>query len=60
MGVAMVVLGEGAHWWSISAGVAGFGMALLSERPLRGRLILEYWRDFPTLSAPLPVARMQL
>jgi len=28
-GVAMVVLGSGALWWSISAGVAGFGMALL-------------------------------
>ncbi len=28
-GVAMVVVGEGALWWSISAGVAGFGMALL-------------------------------
>lgn len=28
-GVAMVVLGTGAYWWSISAGVVGFGMALL-------------------------------
>jgi MFS family permease len=28
-GVAMVVMGSGALWWSISAGVAGFGMALL-------------------------------
>jgi MFS family permease len=28
-GVAMVVLGEGSLWWSVSAGVAGFGMALL-------------------------------
>ena len=28
-GVAMVVLGTGALWWSVSAGVAGFGMALL-------------------------------
>ncbi len=28
-GVAMVVLGTGALWWSFSAGVAGFGMALL-------------------------------
>lgn len=28
-GVAMVVLGSGALWWSISAGVSGFGMALL-------------------------------
>ncbi len=28
-GVAMVVMGSGALWWSVSAGVAGFGMALL-------------------------------
>ncbi|WP_413717756.1 MFS transporter [Silicimonas sp. MF1-12-2] len=28
-GVAMVVMGSGAFWWSVSAGVAGFGMALL-------------------------------
>jgi len=28
-GVLMVVLGEGAAWWSLSAGIAGFGMALL-------------------------------
>lgn len=28
-GIAMVVLGDGALWWSLSAGVAGFGMALL-------------------------------
>lgn len=28
-GVAMVVLGTGTLWWSVSAGVAGFGMALL-------------------------------
>lgn len=28
-GVAMMVLGEGAVWWSFSAAVAGFGMALL-------------------------------
>lgn len=28
-GVMMVVLGGGPVWWSISAGVAGFGMALL-------------------------------
>ncbi|WP_207210007.1 MFS transporter [Tropicimonas sp. IMCC6043] len=28
-GVAMVVLGSGPLWWSISSGVAGFGMALL-------------------------------
>jgi MFS family permease len=28
-GVAMVVIGEGALWWSLSAATAGFGMALL-------------------------------
>lgn len=29
VGVLMVVLGNGAFWWSLSAGIAGFGMALL-------------------------------
>jgi len=28
-GVAMVMLGDGFVWWSVSAAVAGFGMALL-------------------------------
>lgn len=28
-GVAMMMLGEGVVWWSISAAVSGFGMALL-------------------------------
>ncbi len=28
-GVALVVMGTGTLWWSVSAGVAGFGMALL-------------------------------
>jgi MFS family permease len=28
-GVLMVMLGNGAAWWAMSAGVAGFGMALL-------------------------------
>jgi len=28
-GVLMVVLGDGAAWWALSAGIAGFGMALL-------------------------------
>jgi len=28
-GVAMVVMGSGVVWWSVSSGVAGFGMALL-------------------------------
>ena len=28
-GVALVVLGEGFVWWSVSAAIAGFGMALL-------------------------------
>ena len=28
-GVLMIVLGSGPVWWSVSAGIAGFGMALL-------------------------------
>ena len=28
-GVLMIVLGDGTFWWSLSAGIAGFGMALL-------------------------------
>jgi len=28
-GVAMMVMGTGVAWWSVSAGVTGFGMALL-------------------------------
>ena len=28
-GIGMVVMGDGVLWWSFSAGVAGFGMALL-------------------------------
>lgn len=28
-GVALMVLGQGALWWALSAGIAGFGMALL-------------------------------
>ena len=28
-GVAALVLADGALWWSVSAGIAGFGMALL-------------------------------
>jgi MFS family permease len=28
-GVLMVVLGNGAAWWALSAGITGFGMALL-------------------------------
>lgn len=28
-GVAMMLLGEGVAWWSFSAGISGFGMALL-------------------------------
>ncbi len=28
-GVALIVLGDSAVWWSMSAGIAGFGMALL-------------------------------
>lgn len=29
LGVAMVVLGEGAQWWVVSAAITGLGMALL-------------------------------
>ena len=28
-GVAMMLMGQGVAWWSLSAGVSGFGMALL-------------------------------
>jgi MFS family permease len=28
-GVALMVLGDGLAWWSVSAGITGFGMALL-------------------------------
>jgi MFS family permease len=28
-GVALMVLGQGASWWALSAGIAGLGMALL-------------------------------
>lgn len=28
-GVSLIVLGDSAAWWSLSAGIAGFGMALL-------------------------------
>lgn len=28
-GVGLMALGDGALWWSVSAGIAGFGMALL-------------------------------
>lgn len=28
-GVALIPLGDGALWWSLAAGIAGFGMALL-------------------------------
>lgn len=28
-GVVLIVLGDSAAWWSLSAGTAGFGMALL-------------------------------
>ena len=47
-GVAMVVLGNGALWWSVSAGVAGFGMALLYPN-LR--------RQWPTSRRPPGAAR---
>ena len=57
-GVAMTVLGEGVVWWSTSAAVAGFGMALLypnlsaavadvSAPAWRGSAIgiYRFWRD---------------
>lgn len=58
-GVAMMVLGTGALWWSVAAGVAGFGMALLypnlsaavadiTPPAWRGSAIgiYRFWRDF--------------
>lgn len=58
-GVAMMMLGEGAAWWSISAAVSGVGMALLYPN-LSGAIadiappqwrgsaigIYRFWRDF--------------
>ena len=57
-GVAMVVMGDGVLWWSVSAAVAGFGMALLypnlsaavadiSPPGWRGSAIgiYRFWRD---------------
>ena len=57
-GVAMVMLGEGLAWWSLSAAVTGFGMALLypnlsaavadiSPPAWRGSAIgiYRFWRD---------------
>ena len=57
-GVAMMVLGAGALWWALSAGVAGLGMALLYPNlsaavaditPPAGRGsaigIYRFWRD---------------
>ena len=57
-GVAMMLLGEGAVWWSLSAAVSGFGMALLypnlsaavadiSHPNWRGSAIgiYRFWRD---------------
>ncbi|MGA9667488.1 MAG: MFS transporter [Gallionella sp.] len=58
MGVAMMLLGEGVAWWSLSAAVSGFGMALLypnlsaavadiSHPNWRGSAIgiYRFWRD---------------
>jgi MFS family permease len=58
VGVAMMLLGEGVVWWSASAAVAGFGMALLypnlsaavadiSPPNWRGSAIgiYRFWRD---------------
>ena len=57
-GVALFLLGDGLLWWSIAAGVAGFGMALLypnlsaavadiSPPAWRGSAIgiYRFWRD---------------
>jgi len=57
-GVAMMVLGQGVAWWSLSAAVSGFGMALLYPNLLaavadishpnwRGSAIgiYRFWRD---------------
>jgi MFS family permease len=57
-GVAMMLMGEGVVWWSISAGISGFGMALLypnlsaavadiSHPSWRGTAIgiYRFWRD---------------
>ncbi len=58
VGVAMMVLGQGVAWWSLSAAVSGFGMALLypnlsaavadiSHPNWRGSAIgiYRFWRD---------------
>jgi MFS family permease len=57
-GVAAMVLGEGVAWWAVSAGVSGFGMALMypnlsaavadiSHPAWRGSAIgiYRFWRD---------------
>ena len=57
-GVALIVLGEGVVWWSVSAAISGFGMALLypnlsaavadiSQPDWRGSAIgiYRFWRD---------------
>jgi MFS family permease len=57
-GVLMMVLGSGAAWWALSAGISGFGMALLypnlsaavadiSHPAWRGSAIgiYRFWRD---------------
>ena len=57
-GVAAMVLGDGVAWWAVSAGVSGFGMALLypnlsaavadiSHPAWRGSAIgiYRFWRD---------------
>lgn len=58
LGVALMVMGQGALWWSVSAAVSGFGMALLypnlsaavadiSHPSWRGSAIgiYRFWRD---------------
>lgn len=58
LGVALMVMGQGALWWSVSAAISGFGMALLypnlsaavadiSHPDWRGSAIgiYRFWRD---------------
>jgi MFS family permease len=68
-GIAMMPMGEGAGWWSVSAGVSGFGMALLypnlsaavadiSHPSWRGSAIgiYRFWRDLGYAIGALGVA----
>jgi MFS family permease len=68
-GVAMMPLGEGVGWWSVAAGITGFGMALLypslsaavadiSHPSWRGSAIgiYRFWRDLGYAGGALGVA----